>query len=188
MGAPVAALPALTAGVPQAQQPSLHQRVALGLLCTGALYRHGGPGGLWRCRAFPETAVRDATVQACAARGWADVQTYAGLDGQERACATQTPAGRLLYARLGGRHAEARPAPPQAERILAELEEAAAEVERQDAALRFQELHLAGEIATRAARLEALSGTRRRLAARIADLTRIVAEQNARLAGGRLHG
>lgn len=176
------ALPALKAGVPQAEQPSLHQRVALGLLCTGALYRHGGAGGQWRCRAFPEQLVRDATVQALATRAWADVQTYAGIDGQERACATQTAAGRSLYIRLGGRLATARPSPPQAERVLAELEEAAAEVERQREALLFQEQHLAGEIESRATRLEVLVLARRRLDARIADLTRIVAEQNARLA------
>ncbi len=182
------ALPALTAGVPQAEQPSLHQRVALGLLCTGALYRQGGEGGHWRCRAFPEQAVRDVTVKALAARGWAQLQSYRGLYGEERACATQTLAGRGLYTRLGGRLADSRRAPPSAERILAELEDAAAEVERQLAALTAEAAQLVDEISPRAARLEVLLAGRRRLDARIADLTRIAAEQNARLAGGRLHG
>lgn len=183
----MAALPALTAGVPQAEQPSLHQRIALGLLCTGALYRQGGEGGHWRCRAFPDTQVRDVTVQAIAVRGWALLQAYTGIYGEERACATQTVAGRGIYTRLGGPLAERRHAPPHAERVLAELEAAAAEVERQHAALSSEEVQLAGEIATRAARLEVLGTARRRLDARIADLTRIVAEQNARLAaeGGR---
>lgn len=179
MGA--APLPALTPGLKQAAQPSLHQRIALGLLCAGALYRHGGAGGPWRSRAFPEQMVREATTKALALRGWAEIRRYRLPDGQERACAMLTAAGRTLYAGIGGAHAARRPAPPTAERLLHECEQALDEIASQEAALDAEQGRLN-------ARLSQLAGAREALKTRMSDVRLTMAELGHRLHGDRLNG
>ncbi len=130
---------------PAVRQISMPQRLALRLAHTGALIR--AAGGNWFARPFPNQPVTNQTVQALAARGLLRVASYAGLY-EERACAVLTPEGRA--ANCGVRLQAAAPPPVTAEAVLRDVEQALAELDAQEAALRAE--ILADSEAIRAAR------------------------------------
>lgn len=135
------AAPALSAARPARISPperriTLPMRLALGFLHTGALYRE--PGGVWRCRAFPQERVLDKTVRPLEAMGLAALREYEGHHGIRRACMALTEAGIALYARIGGKLANRRPPPVQAEGIIRETEVAIDEIAEQEARLQKQ--------------------------------------------------
>lgn len=169
-------------------------RAALGLAHTGALYLE--PDGTWRCRAYPEERVRDATVRGLETRGLLLLQEYEGLHRIRRACMVLTPAGRKAYS--GGRLAAHRPPPVQAEAILREVETALALLSLESESLARQQ-HSAATAAAEARRQQAmaqstldrvekrlahLASTRAALDARRIDLRCLVVEAAERMMGG----
>jgi len=129
-----AAQPART--LPPARHVTMKQRVALGFLHTGALFREYG--GIWRCRAFPKEKVNDITVRFLERAGLAVLREYEGHHGLRRACLCLTEAGIALYAQIGGKYRTRRPPPVQAEGILRETEIAMGEMAEQEARIAKQ--------------------------------------------------
>lgn len=188
--------PALTAArPPQPERRLTHtMRVALGFMHVGALYREAN--NVWRSRAFQEERVLDKTVRALEAMGLARLQEYAAMYGLRRVCATVTPAGMLVY--RGGRFADRRPPPVQAEAILREVEGAlglltqeSEQLARQqkaanDAALaaRQQQARATQALDRIEKRLAELARIRASLDARRVDLRCLVAEAAERMMGG----
>lgn len=129
---------------------SLSMRIALGFLHTGALYQE--PSNVWRCRAFPGERVLDQTVRAIEHMGLAEMREYQGLHGERRICVSLTPAGIALYARIGGKLANRRPPPVEAEGVIRETEVAIDEIAEQEARIARQLALIEAETrATRAA-------------------------------------
>lgn len=137
----VAASPARTT-LPE-RRITRSQRIALGFLHTGALFRE--PNSQWRCRAFPQEYVLDATAKVIERIGVAQMHEYEGHHGQRRICLSLTEAGVALYAAIGGRYAKRRPPPVQAEGILRETEIAMSELAEQEARLVRQLAMVAAE-------------------------------------------
>ena len=164
------AAPVIAAAQPARPAPlrrvSLSMRIALGFLHTGALYQE--PSNVWRCRAFPEERVLDQTVRAIEHMGLAERREYQGHHSIRRVCIALTEAGIELYARIGGKLANHRPPPVQAEGIIRETEVAIDEIAEQEARLARQMAMIATEtretraaadrIAASIARLEAKAG------------------------------
>lgn len=122
--------------IPPERRITRSQQIALGFLHTGALFRE--PNGQWRCRAFPQEYVLDATAKVIERMGLAEMREYHGHHGQLRVCLVLTGAGIALYAAIGGRHARRRPPPFEAEGILRETEIAMGEMAEQEARLARQ--------------------------------------------------
>lgn len=122
--------------IPPARRITLSMRIALGFLHTGALFRE--PNNVWRCRAFPEERVLDRTVRAVEEMGLAELREYVGHHGMRRACMSLTEAGAELYREIGGKLANHRPPPVQAEGIIRETEVALDEMAEQEARLAKQ--------------------------------------------------
>lgn len=154
---------------PASRPITLAMRTALGLAHTGALYREAG--GHWRCRAYPNEAVREGTARALEERGFLLLQEYEGLHRARRACMVVTPAGRRAYG--GGRLAASTPPPVQAEAILREVEAALAVLTHESDMLGRQ------QTAANAAAIEArhqqakATQTLDRIEARLVELQRI---------------
>lgn len=121
---------------PPERHLTLPMRIALGFLHTGALYLE--PNRVWRCRAFPQERVLDKTVRALETMGVCELREYAGQYGARRACQSLTAFGIALYARIGGKYADRRPPPVQAEGALRETEVALDEMAEQEARLARQ--------------------------------------------------
>lgn len=149
------AAPVIAAAQPARPHPplrrvSLSMRIALGFLHTGALYQE--PSNVWRCRAFPGERVLDQTVRAIEHMGLAERREYQGPHGIRRVCISLTEAGIDLYARIGGKLANRRPPPIEAEGIIRETEAAIDEIAEQEARLARQLALIEAETrATRAA-------------------------------------
>jgi hypothetical protein len=155
---------------------TLAMRTALGFAHTGALYREAG--GHWRCRAYPNEAVRDGTARALEERGFLLIQEYEGLHRVRRACMVITPAGRRAYG--DGRLASASPPPVQAEAILREVE-AALSVLTHESEMLGRQQKAANEAAIDARQKQAKSTQALdRIEARLAELARIRSNLDAR--------
>lgn len=143
---------------------SLSMRIALGFLHTGALYRE--PSNVWRCRAFPGERVLDQTIRAIEHMGLAELREYEGHHGIRRACMSLTPAGIELYARIGGKHANRRPPPVEAEGIIRETEVAIDEIAEQEERIARQLAMIDAETRETRAAAERLAATMARLEAK----------------------
>ena len=191
--APVIAAAEPARPLPPLRRVSLSMRIALGFLHTGALYQE--PSNVWRCRAFPGERVLDQTVRAIEHMGLAELREYQGHYGIRRACMSLTSAGIELYARIGGKHANRRPPPVEAEGIIRETEVAIDEIAEQEERLARQLALIDAETrATRAAadkiaqtiaRLDAKAGRmqheRERFAASRQDLRAFTTQAAERL-------
>ncbi|PZU95599.1 MAG: hypothetical protein DI527_00895 [Chelatococcus sp.] len=170
---------------------TLPQRVVLGFLHAGALFR--GPGGSWRSRAFPQERVLDGTVRALERQGLAQLREIVGRHDQRRCCAVITGAGMAAY--RGGRLEARRPPPLAIEGVLDEVEQLEAEFgareSRIDRALAALEAEMR-ETAAAQARVEArlrtietkaarLDHERQTLAAGRADLRAVATQACERL-------
>lgn len=178
---------------PENRPLTLGMRIALGQLCTGALYREAGRK--WRSRAFPGEPVKDSAVMALEGRGYVLLQEYDGLYGIRRACVVITPAGRRAYG-AGGLSSHT-PPPVSAEAVLVEVEAALSlltqESERlgrelaQVATLEAEARKLEREAQARLKRIEtrltALETARGNLDARRVELRCLVVEAAERLMG-----
>lgn len=146
---------------PPERRITLPQRIALGFLHTGALFRE--PNGTWRCRAFPQEYVLDTTARAIERMGIAEMREYRGHHDLRRVCLSLTEAGIGLYARIGGKFASHRPPPVQAEGMLRETELALGEMVE-------QEERLARQLALIDAEARETRAASRRLEARVAAI------------------
>ncbi|SEG58887.1 hypothetical protein [Bosea lathyri] len=170
-------------------------RIALGLLCCGALFHE--PNGSWRSRAHPAQTVRDATVRSLEARGFARMEEFAGLYNARGACLVLTFAGRRAYGSDG--HHAARKAPPvAAEAILVEVEAAlvALNAESAKSDRELAQLNRLGQEARRIEadllrrragiekRMEQIEAARANFNARRVNLRCLVIEAAERLMGG----
>lgn len=119
---------------------SAQQRIALGLLARGPLYRYPGQG--WQSRAFPGEQAHASSILALEARGWCHVELLP-LPDIEIEVARLTHDGRAVYRGVRGLYADALDRPPlpaTAEQVLAEMEAALALVE-----IETERLTVAGE-------------------------------------------
>lgn len=127
--------------------PSFQQRLAYGLLARAPLVQIEGSGGFWVSQAFPGERAYDLSVRAVERRGHC-VITACDVPGTTGRMAQITEDGRAFYRLIAGRHA-ARPALPlTAERIIAEMGEALAVIEREAQRLICAAETMQGEIDT----------------------------------------
>lgn len=140
---------------PGLERPSLQQRIAYGLLARGPLVQIQGDANFWVSRAFPGERAYDLSIRALERRLHCAIGPCE-VPGTTGRMAQLTEEGRWYYRLISGRHASRPALPVTAERILAEMGEALAVIERESQALIGATEDVFGEIeAARAAIMRA---------------------------------
>lgn len=107
---------------------SVQQRIALGLLARGPLFRY--PGQNWQSRAFPGEIAHDSSIRALERRGQCCIAKLDMPGGDALVCRL-TSAGQRVERAIHGHCAPAPEPrlPPSVAQLLAEMHEAAGAIE-----------------------------------------------------------